>query len=99
MVGAAVNTVSMLLATERFEPAICRFTEKSAVMVIIPASRSRTLRRTCIKPVTKPAAAPTARAAKRVKYGFTPLTSSSAVTAAPKGKLPSTVRSGKSSIL
>ena len=49
--------------------------------------------------ITKPAAAPDAKAAKRVKYGFTPLTSSSAVTAAPKGKLPSTVRSGKSSIL
>ena len=36
---------------------------------------------------------------RSVRYGFTPLVMRAAVTAAPSGKLPSTVKSGKSSIL
>ena len=42
---------------------------------------------------------PTRKDIKRARNGFTPFTSKTAVTAAPKGKLPSTVRSGKSNIL
>ena len=99
IVAGDVNIVSFSRAIERFEPAICRFIENKAVIVIIPESRSRTFKRTWINPVTNPARAPTRKDIKRARYGFTPFTSKTAVTAAPKGKLPSTVRSGKSNIL
>ena len=80
-------------------PAIFRFTVYSAVIIIIPDSRSRTLHFTWIRPVQIPARTPTRNAIGIVRYGLTPRVISAAVTAAPRGKLPSTVRSGKSRIL
>ena len=91
--------VSMARSTIRLEPAICKLMEYSAVMVMIPASRSLTLARMWISPVQSPASAPITRATGSVSQAFTPWVSSTAVTAAPSGKLPSTVRSGKSRIL
>ena len=94
--GALVKIVWKERSTARFEPAICKLMENSAVMVMMPASRSRTCSRTWISPVAAPASAPAAMAASSVSQGSTPRTSNTALTAAPSGKLPSTVRSGKS---
>lgn len=80
-------------------PAMCRFMEYSAVITIMPESRSRTCRRTWMRPVTAPAMAPAARDAGRVSSGGKPAEIISAVTAAPSGKVESTDISGKSSIL
>jgi len=54
---------------------------------------------TWIKPVTKPAKAPHIKETGKVIKGFIPLEIIIADTAAPNGKLLSTVKSGKSSIL
>ena len=89
--------VSTARSTVTLEPAMSRFTEDSAVMVMMPASRSRTPRRTWIRPVHSPARAPAPAAHSRVSQGSTPPSRRMAVTAAPRGKLLSTVRSGKSS--
>jgi len=67
MVGAAVKIVSKLRSTGRLEPAIWRLMENSAVMVMIPASRSRTCSRTWIRPVASPAIAPQAMAARSAR--------------------------------
>ena len=80
----------------RLDPAICRFTENRAVMVMMPASRFRTFSFTWTRPVKSPARPPTIREAGRVSQGSTPLVISTAVTAAPRGNVPSTPRSGKS---
>ena len=40
--GAEVKMVLIERSTVRLEPAICRLMENSAVMVMMPASRSRT---------------------------------------------------------
>ena len=53
--------------------------------------RSRTLSH----PVTRPATAPAATAARVALNGSAPAAMSVAATAPPSGKLPSTVRSGK----
>ena len=79
IVAGDVNIVSFSRAIERFEPAICRFIENKAVIVIIPESRSRTFKRTWINPVTNPARAPTRKDIKRARYGFTPFTRETAV--------------------
>ena len=50
-------------------------------------------------PVQIPARTPIRNDAGSVRYGFTPFVIIVAVSAAPSGKLPSTVRSGKSRIL
>ena len=47
-------------------------------------------------PGTQPAAAPASMASGRVSHACTPFVRSTAVTAAPRGKVPSTPRSGKS---
>ena len=88
--------VSVPRSTVRLEPAIWRLMEKRAVMVMMPASRLRTFSRTWMKPVNRPARPPTSMAMGRVSQGSTPLVNSTAVTAAPRGKVPSTPRSGKS---
>ena len=88
--------VSTLRSTVRLDPAICKLMENRAVMVMMPASRLRTFRHTWTTPVKRPARAPTATAAAKVARGLTPRVSSTAVTAAPRGNVPSTPRSGKS---
>ena len=94
--GAEVKMVSVPRSTVWLEPPMSRLMELRAVMVMIPASRSRTPRRTWIRPVHSPAAAPARVAHTRVSQGFIPPMRSTVVTAAPRGKLLSTVRSGKS---
>ena len=61
-------------------------------MVKIPDKRSLILAFVFKIPVTQPAIAPAKRAAKVAEKGLRPLTISAAATAAPKGKLQSTVR-------
>ena len=94
--GAEVKMVSVPRSMVRLDPAICRFTENRAVMVMMPASRFRTFSFTWTRPVKSPARPPTIREAGRVSQGSTPLVISTAVTAAPRGNVPSTPRSGKS---
>ena len=65
----------------------------------MPLNRSRTLNLTCMIPVKAPIIIPTAKDMSMEIYGFIPPVRRTAVTAAPAGKLPSVVRSGKSSIL
>ena len=97
MVSGEVKMVSTARSTVTLDPANTRLMEDRAVMVMIPASRSRTFSFTWIRPVHRPAMAPAPAAHSRVTQGFTPWRSRMAVTAAPRGKLLSTVRSGKSS--
>lgn len=77
-------------------PMTRRFTENSAIIVRIDASRLRILKRTLSMAVTMPAAAPAAMAISAASQALTPAMISTAVTAAPSGNEPSTVRSGKS---
>ena len=97
MVRGEVKMVSTARSTVTLDPASTRLMEDRAVMVMIPASRSRTFSFTWIRPVHRPATAPAPAAHRRVTQGFTPWRRRMAVTAAPRGKLLSTVRSGKSS--
>ena len=90
--------VSVARSTVRLDPAIWRLMENKAVMVMMPASRFRTPSLTWTRPVNSPASAPTSMAMGRVSHALTPLVSRTAVTAAPRGKVPSTPRSGKSKI-
>ena len=96
--GAEVKMVSVPRSTVRLDPAIWRLMENNAVMVMMPASRFRTFSRTWMNPVNSPASAPAPMARGRVSQGSTPLVSSTAVTAAPRGNVPSTPRSGKSNM-
>ena len=80
-------------------PIILKFTLYNPVITIIPASRLVTFNFTWIIPVISPATAPANIATTKAISGFTPFTISAALTAAPNGKLPSTVISGKSNIL
>ena len=73
-----------------------RLTENSAIMVRMLASRCRILKRTLRVAVTIPEAAPASMARPVATHGFHSARISVAATAAPSGKLPSTVRSGKS---
>ena len=65
----------------------------------MPDKRPPTRKRTWITPVIAPASAPAISDAGRLHRGFRPPEIISAVTAAPSGKLESTVISGKSRIL
>ena len=65
----------------------------------MPASRFGILSPICNSAVTAPATAPHKSASDNPHKGAIPLTRHTAMTAAPIGKEPSTVRSGKSSIL
>lgn len=76
-------------------PLIRRFTENSAVWVMIPDSRSRTRNTTWTTPVNAPASIPAAIAAASATQGFAPRSSNPAVRAAPSGNVPSTLKSGK----
>ena len=74
-------------------------------MTMIPDSRSRTLSFTWISPVAQPASAPAKKERIRAAAGETfpnkgsPFAIPAAVSAAPRGNVPSTDRSGKSRIL
>ena len=97
MVDGAVKMVSVPRSTVRLEPlAMYRLMENRAVMVMMPARRFRIFSRTWMNPVNSPARAPAAREMGSVSQAFTPRVSKMAVTAAPRGKVPSTPRSGKS---
>ena len=74
-----------------------RLMEYSAVIIRIEASRSMILSLTLSQPVTSPAAAPARVAPKVAIHGLKPATIMTAQTAPPRGKLPSTVKSGKRS--
>src|SRR4051812_34597466 len=73
-----------------------RLTENKAIMVRMLASRCRILNRTFRVAVTIPDTAPASMAMPVAAQGFHSPRISVAATAAPSGKLPSTVRSGKS---
>ena len=88
--------VSVPRSMFRLDPAIWRFTENRAVMVMMPASRFRTPSFTWTTPVKRPASPPTSREMGSVSQALTPRVISTAVTAAPRGNVPSTPRSGKS---
>ena len=64
-------------------------------MVRMLASRCRILKRTLRMAVTNPATAPATSAAAVAAQASIPPVIAVATTAAPRGKLPSTVRSGK----
>jgi len=74
-------------------------------MTMMPESRSRTFNFTWMRPVIQPAKAPTAKEMNNAATGEmvpmkgSPFAIPAAVTAAPRGKVPSTDRSGKSRIL
>lgn len=73
--------------------------EYNPTITNIPESKLVILNLTCNIPVIPPAIAPATKAAKELKTGLYPFTRKAAATAAPKGKVPSTERSGKSNIL
>jgi hypothetical protein len=75
------------------------FIEYRAVMVNMEANRWRILSLVVNMPVTMPARKPAAMAGNKDNQGFIPLLIQTAETAAPKGRLPSTVKSGKSRTL
>ncbi|MCY1307754.1 hypothetical protein D9M70_577080 [compost metagenome] len=89
--------MSALISATFGLPMTRRLTENSAIIVRIEASRLRILKRTLSIAVTMPAAAPATIATQAASHGLTPAMISTAVTAAPSGNDPSTVRSGKSS--
>ena len=76
-----------------------RVTDKSPVITMIPAKSGLILPRTCKSPVSAPAASP-ARKLKRMagRAGIPSLSIRMAQTTPPRGKVPSTERSGKSRI-
>jgi hypothetical protein len=75
------------------------FTEYRAVMVNIEARRWSILSLVVRMPVTMPAKKPAPMAGSRDNQGLIPPVMQTAETAAPNGRLPSTVRSGKSRTL
>lgn len=75
-------------------PITRRLIENSAVIVRMPASRCRIEKRMLSQAVTLPARQPATMAASVAKRGLTPPAIIAAATAAPSGKVPSTVRSG-----
>ena len=76
---------------------IRRFTEYRAIIVRMPAKRAGIFSLVVRSPVMTPASIPAIAAKKIAVNGSLPLTSIEAATAAPRGKLPSTVRSAISS--
>ena len=74
-----------------------RFTEYSAIIVKMPESSAGILNFVVKIPVTTPESIPAKHATRIAGIGDQPATSSEAATAAPRGKLPSTVRSATSS--
>jgi len=92
-----VKTVGSVMSGTLGLPMMRRFTEYSAIIIRMLASRSMILSLTLSQPVTSPAAAPAKVAAMVATNGSVPEAISVAQTAPPSGKLPSTVRSGKRS--
>ncbi len=81
-------------------PVAANVTESSAVMTIIPASRLDILNLTCKIPVTEPTANPEMKL--RIiagSAGIPSLSISTVQKTPPSGNVPSTERSGKSSIV
>ncbi|MPM57637.1 hypothetical protein SDC9_104460 [bioreactor metagenome] len=76
-----------------------RLTEYSAIIVKIPANKAGIFSLVCRMPVTTPAKAPAMPATKMAVSGLKPLVNNAAATAAPNGKLPSTVKSAISRTL
>src|SRR5690606_36132691 len=89
--------VSALMSATFGLPITRRLTENSAIIVRIEASRLRMRKRTLRKAVTMPAAPPAIIAIAAASHGLKPVVINIAVTAAPSGNEPSSVRSGKSS--
>src|SRR3989344_5857104 len=75
-------------------PMIRKLIEYRADIVKIPAKRLSILNRVDKNAVTHPTIAPAIAAIPIAKNGFIPRVTKMADTAAPKGKLPSTVKSG-----
>ena len=75
------------------------FIEYKAIIVKMPAKMPGIFSFVCKRAVAAPARQPEAKAAKTAKKGSTRALISTAPTAPPRAKLPSTVRSGKSSTL
>ena len=73
-----------------------RLIEYRAVMTTIPARSAGTRKRVCTVAVAAPARAPAATAISAAAGNGRPAVMAEAAQAAPRGKLPSTVRSGKS---
>ena len=106
-VVCAIDRSSALLAIlkvvstpsrERFAlPMMRKFTEYKAIIVKMPAKSAGIFIFVCKRPVTTPASMPATKAASRAVSGPKPATIILAAVAAPKGKLPSTVRSAISS--
>ena len=90
-----LSTVGSVSSAMLGRPMMRRLIENSAIMVRMLASRCRILKRTLSMAVTRPASAPATTAHPVARYGSRPPTIALAATAAPSGKLPSTVRSGK----
>ena len=76
---------------------MCRFTVQAAVTTMMLASRPSILKMKSISAVARPASMPRMKAASMATSGRTPAKSSTAQTAPPMGKAPSTVRSTKPS--
>jgi hypothetical protein len=77
-------------------PMILMFIEYRAVMVKIEASKCKSFSLVVSIPVIMPAKNPAPMAGNKDSQGFIPAVMHTAETEAPRGKLPSTVRSGKS---
>ena len=76
---------------------IRKLMEYSAVITIIPANSCKIPSFTCSHAVNTPAAAPAAKPIPMAKTGWMPAVMATAQANAPNGKLPSAVKSGKSS--
>ena len=93
-----INSLA-LIEILAFPLAILRFTLQRANWVKIPAKIAGIPYNVCNKPVTNPHNIPTKKAIRIARKKFTPLVISTAATIPPLAKLPSTVKSGISSIL
>src|SRR5699024_6215423 len=80
-------------------PMIRKLTDKEPVITKIPANKMGILPLVYSKPVIRPPAAPARKPYSVANIGEAPLVMAVTVTAAPRGKVPSTVISGKSKIL
>ena len=91
------NTVGSIMSGTLGLPIIRKFMEYKAIITKMLASKSMIFRLTFSQPVIIPAPAPASVATRVETKGSTPLVIKIAATAPPKGKLPSTVKSGKRS--
>ena len=80
-------------------PITRKLMEHRPIMVKIPANNAGICNLVCNKPVTTPATIPAQKAPKTATHGLNPAAIIDIATAAPKGKLPSTVKSAISNTL